>query len=94
MDKGQAHLPAWAESTVDFFSKAEQYGRARTTRPAKVIEMALPRELSETARVALADAIRDTYFSQHPHSWAIHNPTAQGWGRAAASAPDGVHARR
>ena len=76
VDKGHAHLPAWAESTVDFFRKAEQYGRANHW-PARVIEIALPRELSAPAREALADAIRETYFSLHPHSWAIHNPTAQ-----------------
>ena len=79
VDKGQAHVPDWAASTVDFFRKAEQYGRQNHS-PAKVIEVALPRELSETARLALADAIRETYFSQHPHSWAIHNPTARDGG--------------
>ena len=79
VDKGKAHLPAWAKDTVDFFSKAEQYGRQNHW-AARVIEVALPRELSAPGRRALADAIRDTYFSQHPHSWAIHNPTASDGG--------------
>ena len=79
VDTGQAHVPDWAASTVDCFRKAEQHGRQNHS-PAKVLEVALPRALSETARLALADAIRETSFSQHPHSWAIHNPTARAGG--------------
>lgn len=79
VDKGKAHLPAWATDTVDFFSQAEQCGR-KNHWPARVIEVALPRELSPQGRLALAEAIRETYFSLHPHSWAIHNPTASDGG--------------
>ena len=79
VDKGQAHVPDWAESTVDCFRKAEQYGRQHHS-PAKVLEVALPRARSETARLALADALRETSVSQHPHSWAIHHPTTHDGG--------------
>ena len=56
VDKGQAHLPDWASDTVDFVSQAEQYGRQHHT-PARVIEVARPREVGKTARGALADCV-------------------------------------
>ena len=56
VDKGPAHLPDWASDTVDFVSQAEQYGRQHHT-PARVIEVARPREVGKTARGALADCV-------------------------------------
>lgn len=76
VEKGMAQLPGWAVDTIAFFATAEQYGR-QNHNPARVIEVALPRELSASSRLELATAMRETYFSQHPHSWAIHNPLAR-----------------
>jgi len=73
--KGHANLPSWARDTQDFFAQAAQYGHAQGV--AWKLDVALPRELSREGQEQLADAIRDTYFSKHPQSWAIHNPTAR-----------------
>ena len=40
-------------------------------------ELLLPRELSPQAQQDLGDDIRQTFFSQHAHSWAIHAPSAR-----------------
>lgn len=73
---GHANLPTWAQDATDFFAMADRYedtGRIL----ARTYEIALPRELSPAGRVALVEDIRATFFTRHPHAWALHNPVAR-----------------
>ena len=71
--KGEMGLPAWARSARHFFAVADERERHRGT-VARCFEIALPRELSDQARLDVAADIRTTYFEQFPSAWAIHNP--------------------
>jgi hypothetical protein len=71
--KGEGGLPAWAPSGTWFFAAADVYERQRAT-VARCFEIALPRELSADQRLELAADLRETFFEQYPHVWAIHNP--------------------
>ena len=72
---GAAHLPLWAKDATHFFAMADRYERQKGI-VARTYEISLPRELTEEERAHLADDIRSTFWSRHPHSWAIHCPTA------------------
>ena len=74
---GAGGLPTWAKDATHFFLMADRYERSGTKRPgtvARTYEIALPRELSPEQRLELAADIRETFFAQYPHAWAIHNP--------------------
>ena len=74
---GHAHLPSWANGDDHtFWLAADRYERKNGV-VARVVELSLPRELSLQAQRDLADDIRQTFFSDHAHSWAIHAPAAR-----------------
>jgi hypothetical protein len=78
IEKGHGALPVWARSGSHFFAMADRYERTNAL-VARCYEIALPRELTSTARLALAADIRATFFAHFPHAYAIHNPVdAQG----------------
>jgi hypothetical protein len=74
---GHDHLPAWANGDDHtFWLAADRYERKNGV-VARVVELSLPRELSAQGQRDLADDIREVYFSEHAHSWAIHAPAAR-----------------
>jgi len=73
---GHAHLPSWAKDVAHFFAMADRYER-RGGIVARTYEIALPRELTPPQRQELADDICATFFTRHPHAWALHNPVAR-----------------
>jgi MobA/MobL family len=74
---GEAGLPSWAHNGTHFFAMANQYEARKDAVIARHFQVTLPRELSEPARHALADDIRDAFFARYPHAWAMHNPPAR-----------------
>lgn len=76
---GHAQLPAWAQDATHFFTMADRYERQGGI-VARTYEIALPRELTPAERQELAEDIRATFFAQHPHAWALHNPVARDGG--------------
>jgi hypothetical protein len=52
---------------------ADRYERTQGV-IARTYEFALPRELSDQGRLALADDICATFFARYPHTWAVHCP--------------------
>jgi hypothetical protein len=73
---GDSTLPAWARDGAHFFFMADRYEQQRGV-VARTYEIALPRELSQEARVALAADIRAVFFERYPMRWAMHNPIDQ-----------------
>ena len=77
LPRGMTHLPSWANGDDHtFWLAADRYERKNGV-VARVVELSLPRELSLQAQRDLADDIRQTFFSDHAHSWAIHAPSAR-----------------
>ncbi len=75
--KGAGGLPAWAQTSTQFWQAADRYERGGMKRPgtvARTYQITLPRELSPEARLELAADIRAVFFACYPHSWAIHTP--------------------
>lgn len=77
---GHANLPGWAEENpARFFAAADRHERKGGI-VARTWEMALPRELSPTQRLELAEDIRAVLFQVYPHAWAVHNKLARDGG--------------
>ena len=73
---GVDHLPTWARDGAHFWAMADQHERHGYI-VGRQLEIALPRELSDEGRLALADDLRSTLVPGLAHSWAIHNPPAR-----------------
>jgi MobA/MobL family len=75
---GHANLPAWAHGDAARFWAAADTLERRNGTVARLVEVALPRELSPQGRTVLAADIREVLMgTQFAHSWAIHEPPAQ-----------------
>ena len=74
VDKGHAHLPAWAEdSPAQFWATADRLER-KNGPMFYHLQVTLPRELSPEGRAELAQDIREALVDRYPQSWAIHEP--------------------
>jgi MobA/MobL family len=76
---GFAFLPGWANDATHFFTMADRYERQGGI-IARTYEIALPRELSQPEQQDLVDDMRSSFFTRHPHAWAIHCPQARDGG--------------
>ena len=70
---GFTGVPAWAQDDAAFWHAADRYERRRGV-VARGYVLALPRELSASGREDLATQVREAYFADFPHTWAIHCP--------------------
>jgi hypothetical protein len=75
--RGHANMPAWArEDTTEFWRASDEFERANGN-TYREYELALPRELSPDARVALVQRFAEQEFgTTRPYQWAIHNSMA------------------
>src|SRR5450631_909307 len=75
--RGQANMPAWArEDPAAFWKASDEYERANGN-TYREYELALPRELSRSAQVALVQRFAEQELgSTRPYQWAIHTCTA------------------
>ena len=75
--RGHANMPAWArEDTAEFWRASDEYERANGN-TYREYELALPRELSRGARVALVQRFAEQELgTTRPYQWAIHVCTA------------------
>jgi hypothetical protein len=70
------NLPAWAETSSEFWSAADKYERANGS-VYREFEVALPRELSPEQRLDLVrEFVEREIGNQHTYTFAIHNPKA------------------
>lgn len=73
---GHGHLPQFAHnSAAEFWAAVDQH-EYKNGLLARHYQISLPRELSEQGRLDLAHDLVEVFFSQYPHQWAVHNPTA------------------
>jgi hypothetical protein len=75
--RGVANMPAWArEDPAAFWRASDEYERANGN-TYREYELALPRELSRSAQVALVQRFAEQELgSARPYQWAIHLSTA------------------
>jgi hypothetical protein len=75
--RGHANMPAWArEDTREFWRASDEYERANGN-TYREYELALPRELSRGAQVALVQRFAEQELgTTRPYQWAIHLSTA------------------
>ncbi|MDP9091004.1 MAG: MobA/MobL family protein [Pseudomonadota bacterium] len=75
--RGHANMPEWArEDTAEFWRASDEYERANGN-TYREYELALPRELSRDARVALVQRFAEQELgTTRPFQWAIHTCTA------------------
>jgi hypothetical protein len=75
--RGHGNMPAWArEDTAEFWRASDEYERANGN-TYREYELALPRELSPAARVALVQRFAEQELgATRPYQWAIHNCVA------------------
>jgi MobA/MobL family len=73
---GTGALPRWAKDGEQFFRLADRYERSGGV-VARHYQVTIPRELSASARLELAEDIRRVFFERYPHVWAVHNPSAR-----------------
>ncbi len=75
--RGHANMPEWArEDTAEFWRASDAHERANGN-TYREYELALPRELSPGARVALVQRFAEQELgSTRPYQWAIHTSTA------------------
>jgi hypothetical protein len=75
--RGHANMPAWArEDTAEFWRASDEYERANGN-TYREYEFALPRELSQGARIALVQRFAEQELgATRPYQWAIHLCTA------------------
>lgn len=70
------NLPAWAETSSEFWCAADNYERANGS-VYREFEVALPRELSPEQRLDLVrEFVERELGNQHTYTFAIHNPKA------------------
>jgi MobA/MobL family len=75
--RGHANMPAWArEDTTEFWRASDEFERANGN-TYREYELALPRELSRGAQIALVQRFAEQELgSTRPYQWAIHLSTA------------------
>ena len=75
--RGHANMPEWArEDTTEFWRASDEFERANGN-AYREYELALPRELSRGAQVALVQRFAEQELgSTRPYQWAIHLSTA------------------
>jgi hypothetical protein len=75
--KETGNLPAWADTEPNrFWQAADTHERANGT-TYREMEIALPRELTPTQRLALVRGfVQQELGGRHAYQWAIHNPQA------------------
>jgi hypothetical protein len=75
--RGHANMPAWArEDTAEFWRASDAHERANGN-TYREYELALPRELSRSAQVALVQRFAEQELgTTRPYQWAIHVCTA------------------
>jgi len=75
--RGHANMPEWArEDTAEFWRASDEYERANGN-TYREYELALPRELSRSAQVALVQRFAEQELgSTRSYQWAIHLSTA------------------
>ena len=75
--RGVANMPAWArEDPAAFWKASDEYERANGN-TYREYELALPRELSRSAQVALVQRFAEQELgAKRPYQWAIHLSTA------------------
>ncbi|MHB8747098.1 MAG: MobA/MobL family protein [Gammaproteobacteria bacterium] len=75
--RGHANMPAWArEDTTEFWRASDSFERANGN-TYREYELALPRELSRGAQVALVQRFAEQELgTTRPYQWAIHVCTA------------------
>ena len=70
--KEAGNLPSWAKTDKDFWKGADRYERANA-RLGLEVEIALPRELNDEAKIILAKRIRSEIVKDsQPYTMAIH----------------------
>ena len=70
------NLPAWAETSSDYWKAADEYERANGSVYRELV-IALPRELSPAQRLDLVrEFVSEEIGNQHTYTFAIHNPKA------------------
>jgi hypothetical protein len=76
--RGVANMPEWArEDTAAFWKASDEFERSNGN-TYREYELALPRELSPAARVALVQRFAEQELgTTRPYQWAIHNCTAR-----------------
>jgi hypothetical protein len=76
--RGHANMPEWArEDTTAFWRASDEFERANGN-TYREYELALPRELSRGARVALVERFAEQELgTTRPYQWAIHTCTAR-----------------
>jgi hypothetical protein len=75
--RGHANMPEWArEDTTEFWRASDSFERANGN-TYREYELALPRELSRSAQVALVQRFAEQELgTTRPYQWAIHLSTA------------------
>jgi hypothetical protein len=75
--RGHANMPEWArEDTAAFWRASDEFERANGN-TYREYELALPRELSRSAQVALVQRFAEQELgTTRPYQWAIHTSTA------------------
>lgn len=75
---GQGNLPAWARENPAAFWRASDAHERVNGNTYREYELALPRELSRAAQVALVQRFAEQELGdKRPYQWAIHTPMAR-----------------
>ena len=75
--RGHANMPAWAREDPSAFWKASDEFERANGNTYREYELALPRELSRSAQVALVQRFAEQELGNtRPYQWAIHTSTA------------------
>jgi hypothetical protein len=76
--RGQGNMPAWARENPAAFWKASDAHERVNGNTYREYELALPRELSRAAQVALVQRFAEQELGdKRPYQWAIHMPLAR-----------------